>query len=183
MPESTMTDRPYRLWIGVTGHRRIADVERVTRVLDNLVDRIAAARATPHLGVVSPLAEGADRLVAQAVLRRPGATLEVPLPLPADDYKTDFATAESRQEFDELLLRARLVTVLPRAASRPEAYGRVGQFVVDRSDVLIAIWDRQPSRGKGGTAEIVAYARDRGTPLYLVSPHGEPEVEAEGIDD
>ncbi|NMO54287.1 hypothetical protein HH310_24270 [Actinoplanes sp. TBRC 11911] len=175
---------PYRLWIGVTGHRHLADVEHVTRVLDDLVDRIPATvpvsdRTSLQLGVVSPLAEGADRLVAKAVLRHPGATLEVALPLPPEEYKRDFATEESRQEFDELLRRAQLVTVLPQAGNRQDAYQRVGHYVVNRSDVIIAVWDREPSRGKGGTAEIVAHARDRGTPLFLVAPQGEPEVEEE----
>jgi hypothetical protein len=34
--------------------------------------------------------------------------------------------------------------------------------------VLIALWDGQPSRGKGGTAEIVAYARQRGIPVVWI---------------
>ncbi|HEU4349755.1 MAG TPA: hypothetical protein VFR35_18410 [Actinoplanes sp.] len=175
---------PYRLWVGVTGHRRIADATRLPQVLDHLLDRIlatvpASAQTPLRLGVVSPLAEGADRLVAKAILRHPDATLEVALPLPPEDYKKDFATEESRQEFDELLKQAQLVTVLPQVGDRQDAYQRVGQYVVNRSDVVIAVWDRMPSRGKGGTAEIVAHARDRGAPLFVVAPHGEHAVEDE----
>jgi hypothetical protein len=35
--------------------------------------------------------------------------------------------------------------------------------------VLVALWDGQPSRGKGGTAEIVEYARKRKRPILIIS--------------
>jgi hypothetical protein len=44
---------------------------------------------------------------------------------------------------------------------RLDAYRRVGHYVVDHCDLLIAIWDGQPARGRGGTADIVQYALDR----------------------
>jgi hypothetical protein len=179
---------PYRLWVGVTGHRHLTDPAGLPPVIDDVLDRIVAmvpaSTSTPvRLGVVSPLAEGADRLVAKAVLRHPGATLEVALPLPPEDYKRDFATEESRQEFDDLLKQAHLVTVLPRGGDRRDAYQRVGHYVVNRSDVLIAVWDRKPPRGKGGTAEVVSHARERHTPLFVVAPHDGHPVEAEGAGD
>jgi hypothetical protein len=43
---------------------------------------------------------------------------------------------------------------------------------VDRSDVLLAVWDGQPARGPGGTGDVVAYARARGTPVEVVWPAG-----------
>ena len=36
-----------------------------------------------------------------------------------------------------------------------------GRAVVDCSSVLVAVWDGQPSRGLSGTADVVAYARER----------------------
>jgi len=44
----------------------------------------------------------------------------------------------------------------------------VGQYVVDHCDVLIAVWDGQPSRGRGGTAEIVQYALEQNRPIIRV---------------
>jgi hypothetical protein len=41
---------------------------------------------------------------------------------------------------------------------------------VSGSDVLMAVWDGQPARGKGGTAEVVEYARALGKPLILINP-------------
>ena len=47
-----------------------------------------------------------------------------------------------------------------------------GRAVVDRSSVLVAVWDGQPSRGLGGTADVVAYARERGVPVEVIWPEG-----------
>jgi hypothetical protein len=43
---------------------------------------------------------------------------------------------------------------------------------VDRSDVLLAVWDGRPARGFGGTGDVVAYARRRGVPVEVVWPRG-----------
>lgn len=164
---------PFRLWIGVIGHRELPSdpmlVERVHEVLGRIRHSLPASDATPvRLGVVSSLAEGADRLVAREVLAEEGALLEVPLPFLRDEYLRDFTTQRSRDEFTELLGRASVVTVVPDAGDREEIYAEAGSFVVDRCDALVAIWDGAPSRGVGGTADAVARARDREIPLYWI---------------
>ncbi|HYN70295.1 MAG TPA: hypothetical protein VEX41_08800 [Candidatus Eisenbacteria bacterium] len=141
------------------------------------LDRVAIAAGgtdeTPvAMTVMSALAEGADRLIAGAVLARPDAELEAALPVARADYRRDFDDQASRAEFDELLGRAVEVTNLPVAPSREEAYQQAGRYVVERSDVLIAIWDGRPARGVGGTAEVVAYARQRGVPVVAIDPRG-----------
>jgi len=155
---------PFRLRIGVTGHRRLPDeeplAEQVKQALQRIRELVPSSPHTPVLfTVISPLAEGADRLVAREVLRNDGADLEVPLPLPREEYLRDFQSDESKREFDALLSQAREVTELGPSESREKAYERVGHYVVDQCDVLIALWDGEPSRGQGGTAEIVEYAR------------------------
>ena len=37
---------------------------------------------------------------------------------------------------------------------------------------LIAVWDGKPSRGFGGTADVVAEARERGIPARVIWPIG-----------
>jgi hypothetical protein len=126
------------------------------------------------LVIVSPLAEGADRLVAKEVLAWRGtrqvgpATLEVLLPLPEDSYLNDFQTSQSKEEFWKLRALARTVQAIDPPMPRPAAYEAVGRAVVDACDVLIALWDGKPSRGQGGTAEIVDYARQAGRRLFWI---------------
>jgi hypothetical protein len=154
------------LRVGVTGHRWLdpSDVSLVDVVRDALT-RIRTACTSSStdatrvgLTVVSSLAEGADRIVAQAALAM-GARLEVVLPLVEADFRADFADDRSAGEFTALLERASSVTVVPGNPERPEAYGAAGRMVMHRSDVLLAMWDGAPARGEGGTGALVDTAQ------------------------
>jgi hypothetical protein len=156
------------LRIGVTGHRVLADSNLVTGGIEKALARIEANNPGRSLVVVSALAEGADRLVAEAVLRRPGARLRVVLPLPKFDYLTDFTTPESKEEFLRFLARTDGVVELPAQPTRNDAYAAASDRVLDGIDVLVAVWDGKCARGKAGTAEVVARARARRLPLAWV---------------
>jgi len=164
---------PARIAIGVTGHRRLRNepalASAVSAVLDRIEQLAPSLRKTPlELTVITPLAEGADRLVAREVLKRPGSHLEAVLPLEKDDYAADFELPGSQAEFEALLFSARTRRRLPPSPSRADAYAAAGRFVVDHCDVLIALWDGVRESGQGGTAEIVQYARDTQCPLFWV---------------
>jgi hypothetical protein len=165
---------PYRLWIGVTGHRSLPDdpelLAQVRLVLERLRRTVRRSDSTRGLvGVTSPLAEGADRVVATELLKHELTALEVPLPLPEDDYKEDFESRASTAEFKDLLGKAELVTTMPKARNRPAAYVQVADFIVDRSDVLLALWDGEEARGEGGTADVIETARSRHLPVFWIS--------------
>jgi SMODS and SLOG-associating 2TM effector domain 1 len=161
------------LRVGVTGHRNIdVEDEALKSAVREALARIGRHRAgttatSVSLTVVSALAEGADRLVASEAMDH-GASLEVVLPLPVEDYLTDFASEASKSDFRTLLKKAAAVTGLPVADERDKAYERAGRAVVDRSDVLIALWDGHAAAGRGGTAQIVAYARLHQVPVLQV---------------
>jgi hypothetical protein len=173
--------------VGVTGHRPAglsgADQPALVRQLRHVLDALRHREGASVL--VSALAEGADRLVAANALEL-GYELEAVLPLAPEDYERDFTAVTSRRGFRRLLARARGVEVLdgPRAAgggSRVERYAAAGARVVARSDLLVALWDGEPARGRGGTGEIVSIATAAGVPVVWVStrpPH--PVVVLEG---
>src|ERR1039458_2908500 len=112
--------------VGVIGHRPnrlAADISefltgQCQQILKTIFD-IAAAEHDPLLHVsgppliriVSPLAEGSDRIVAEAGLSL-GAELQCPLPFPVAEYEHDFETKSSRAEFHSLLARATSVLEL-----------------------------------------------------------------------
>lgn len=154
--------------IGVTGHRILEEVDKIEAGVKEALRRIEEAFPGKPLTVLSALAEGADRIVARLVLERPGARLIAPLPLAKSDYLADFKSPESRAEFLSLLDRAEQVIEMDSAATRDQAYENVGHYVVQHSDVLIAVWDGRNAQGRGGTGAIVDRARERGLAIAWV---------------
>jgi hypothetical protein len=174
------------LVIGVTGHRDLRDSDR--EALERRVRSIFSdlKMAYPHtpLVLLSPLAEGADRLVAHVALDS-GLWLIVPLPMTQALYEDDFQTAESKAEFRNLLSRAKTVLTLPPVSNygegeirgRSEQYAQAGAYIARYSHILIALWDEVPSEKVGGTAQIVQFRLEgvpepygpRTTPLDLVA--------------
>jgi len=146
----------------------LAETGLVIGGIEKALARIEAGHPGRSFVVVSSLAEGADRLVAEAVLCRPGARLEAILPLPKFDYLDDFASPDSKEEFLRFLARTDEVVELPACASRDEAYAAANDRVLDGVDLLVAVWDGHDAQGQGGTAEVVARARARHLPLAWV---------------
>jgi len=159
---------PLPLVIGVTGHRDLRAQDR--EPLEDQVRKIFADLQKRYchtpLVLLSPLAEGADRLVARVALER-GVRLIVPLPMPRELYVEDFRTEASRDEFDELLEQAERWFELPLHGSnreeeaqiedpdRDQQYGKVGAYIALHSQILIALWDGNYTHKEGGTSHIV----------------------------
>lgn len=136
--------------------------------------------------VVSPLAKGADRIVANAVLNQTQQggqpSLQVVAPFALDDYRRDFVEPDDLKEFEELLARDAAPTILTydneppqsdeslasQKERRNEGYYAAGRRVVDSCEILIVIWDGQPAAGRGGTAEIVQYAVEQGRKILWI---------------
>src|SRR4029077_4400357 len=153
---------PLPLVVGVTGHRdlRPEDLAPLAACVRQVFETFQAKYPHTPLIVVSPLAEGADRLVAHVALEI-GLRLVVPMPLEAEDYKKDFTDAASVAEFDALRGCAESSFVVSHtddeAPTRPRCYARVGAYVARHCHVLLALWNGQTPKEIGGTAEIVRY--------------------------
>ena len=149
------------LIIGVTGHRVLTNPEKcrqsVVKILSSVLNK-ANKNATERRVVLSPLAEGADRLVAHECLKFPEFSLECPLPLEAEEYLKDFKTEESKQEFMELLSRSNKTRIMENQQNRTVSYKQAGQYVVDHCDLLLAIWDGRPPENEAGTAALFTMA-------------------------
>jgi hypothetical protein len=151
--------------IGVTGHRELPP--DVSGVVADLITTHLAPYGCEMVGL-SCLADGADTVFAEAVVAA-GAPLEAIIP--ATGYR-EALPAEHHPTYDRLLARAVLVHTLPYAESTPEAHMAAGQLLVERCDHLIAVWDGEPARGPGGTADVVAYARSLFRPVCVLWPTG-----------
>lgn len=160
----TTTNRVSRL--GITGHQKLP--VHTARLVDAALRKLLERYEASTLVGVSCLCDGADQLFAQAILDR-GGTLEVVVP--AKEYR-DSLDPDSHAPYDALIAQAQDVETLPFKESTEQAHLAGGKAVVDRADLLVAVWDGQPARGHGGTADVVAYARTRGIPVEVVWPPG-----------
>lgn len=187
--------------VGAVGHRpkRLASDPEQRRVLDGRVrcaleaiqTEVHAFAATPDAALYAPgalrmvavtsLAEGADRIVAEAALDL-GFALSCPLPFPRADFLRDFeppTTLEpnSVARFDALMQRARDGAGLTTFELDGEpgrgglAYARCARVVVGQSDLLLAIWDGAPAEGPGGTPDSVREALAAGVAVLWIDAH------------
>ncbi|AUG75674.1 hypothetical protein CFP65_0723 [Kitasatospora sp. MMS16-BH015] len=153
--------------IAVTGHMELTPVTE-TLVAEALREVLGELGGGGLLGV-SCLAPGADTLFAEAVLALGGRLAVV---LPSAAYREVLAPGEPRARYDRLLAAAEEVTVLPYAEPDVAAYEAANAVLVDLAEVLVAVWDGEPSALGGGTAAAVAEARRAGIPVRVVWPAG-----------
>lgn len=146
------------LIFGVSGHRDllIADVPQLRYQLSQVFASFRAAYPHTPFRLLTPLAEGADRLTAEAALACE-ISLCVPLPMKRQDYERDFTSAGSLAEFRTLFAMAEYHWEIPtgpnpRAQSRTQQYAEVGDLIARYSHILILLWDGTDNRKVGGTA-------------------------------
>lgn len=181
--------------IGVTGHRALSEsdqlalrsaVAEVLALIRQTIEALARdaevsaaydlASPAPRLRILSPLADGADRLVTEEALRL-GYALEVVLPLPQETYERTFRD-DTAEAFRALLAHARPDGEAARILTldgAPELHGgqnyrAVGRFIVRNCDLLVAIWDGGPAAGRGGTGDVVQSALAAGLPVWWIDP-------------
>ena len=178
---------PLALTVGVTGHRlaaleperRPALTAEIGAIIDCIEQSLLSFQArmagtgtflegSPTITLASPLADGADQIAAQAALER-GWRLQAVLPFVREEYARDFLHEDPAQTFADLLGRADCVLELPgHRDEEPSAYLLAGRAVVAHCDLMIALWDGKPPRGRGGTAEVVESAVVAGVPVIHV---------------
>jgi hypothetical protein len=152
--------------IGISGHRVLPP--HTERLVEEALHDEVARHADGELVGVSALAEGADTLFANAVLDAGGSLVAV---VPARGYRASLSEAH-RPVFDALLARAVRVIALDHEDCTDDAYMEGGLRVLDESDLLVAVWDGEPARGLGGTAQVVDAAEERDLPVTVIWPTG-----------
>jgi hypothetical protein len=185
---------PFVLSVGITGHR----IEALPKeAVQTIIDRIGAtlvqlkagalelyererglfADVPPRLLFVSPLADGSDQIAAELALDL-GFELQVILPFDRETYRTTLHNSGLKR-FDELICRATCVLELPgELDGELRAFVMAGRGTVAHCDVLIAVWDGRPPRGRGGTGEVVQIGITRGTAIahIPVDPLASPRL-------
>jgi hypothetical protein len=155
--------------IGVTGHRDLlpTEVPALRRRVREFLVALRERYPDLPLAVMSPLAEGADRMVAEEATAL-GLPLIVPLPFAVDLYEQDFEAPGSVQAFRALCAGAEVIelpllpgdtreSIAARGPRRDAHYARLGIYLCAHCHILLAIWDGKPSDKLGGTAQVVRF--------------------------
>jgi len=155
------------LTVGVTGHRDLLadEIPALQKKVRDFFLQLKSDFPDLNLQLITPLAEGSDRLVAD-VAQDLGIGLIVPLPMPQAEYEQDFSSPAAVQAFRASLKDARIIHLRTVRRSpgnslsleeRTAQYAQMGIFVSNHSQVLLALWDGKPSSELGGTASVVNY--------------------------
>ncbi|WP_156500286.1 DUF4231 domain-containing protein [Croceicoccus bisphenolivorans] len=171
--------------VGITGHRAnaIGDAivgelgERLDGVLGALIGAVHNLQETqpepfskerPHFRFHTALATGADQIAARSA-RRLDYEVRAILPFSEAEYTQDFALGEEHLEFKRQVAAADEVFCLPGKREREDdAYVLVGKAIIAAADILVAVWDGEEGRGRGGTAHVVELALLGGVPVIHV---------------
>jgi hypothetical protein len=173
-----------RLTVGVTGHRDIApgEQERLRSEVRAFFEALQIRFPKLPLELLSALAEGADTLAAEVAVEM-GIPFTAVLPMPKDQYQTDYGSESAIHHFERLLAQAERVVNLPVRPgadltdqdARSWQYAQLGVFVSNHCQVLLALWDGKDSDSLGGTAQVLRYH------LTAVMPGFEDEMPAASL--
>ena len=140
--------------IGITGHQNIGDPNTTLWVRDQLNKYLDLFH--PTLGL-SALAIGTDQIFAELCLEK-----KIPLQavIPCKYYSKTFS-ASSLNQYHQLLSQSLPAVQMKHTQPSEEAFWSASCHIVNKSDVLLAVWNAKPAKGFGGTADVVEYARQK----------------------
>jgi hypothetical protein len=153
--------------VGVTGHRDCdpAAAAQVRALLEAELRRLQRICAAMPIELVTGLAEGADTIATEVALDL-GLPVRAVLPMPRLLYEVDFSgealerfrrlADDPRIQVDEIPLPAGVTAEDVReGAVRDVLYARLMNYLVRRSNVLVALWDGEATGLQGGTSDVV----------------------------
>ncbi len=162
---SASSELPLFHVVGFSGHRQLENSAAVAAALKLALESLCRETKGEWVAL-SSVAMGGDQLfVAQA--RALGLSWYAILPLPRAEFERDFSEDEWRA-VEGILEQAENSRVITENGSREDAYLDCGMETVNGSDVLLAVWDGIAARGKGGTADVIDYAKSIGKPLVII---------------
>ncbi len=157
-----------KITVAVTGHRDVVVTQTLLDHIDTFFDTLCSQYSEVRL--LSPLAEGADSVVAEVFLSyqkdKTSCRLEVPLPMEETAYITLWPDV-SKKRYQRLSADAKNVYVIPKVLKDP--YENLGHYLVENAQILLALWDGKENHKTGGTAEVVNYAKSQNLRTTIVS--------------
>lgn len=115
---------------------------------------------------ISGMALGVDTYVAEIILdlkkKYPAITLEAAIPCEEQAIKWG---EKNRERYFSIIERCDKQTIISKSYT-PDCMNKRNRYMVNCSDVIIAVWDGTPS----GTGNTVKYAKEKNKTVILINP-------------
>lgn len=156
--------------ICITGHRKLLKPKDVR---DHIHYSLLYFQSLyKELEAITAMASGSDTIFAEEALKL-GIPVKAIFPFSETEYEKDFSPEEWQRvqtvianEKCELKIVNQLTDFSDEA--KKDAYFAIGVLLVDKADIVLAVWDGLPPGGKGGTADMVRYAKEKGKELHVI---------------
>lgn len=145
------------LKVGITGHRQLDNPKMVKIELNNTIQYFFSQ--SENMVGYTQLATGADTLFAQVLIDN-NIPYIVILPVPKDVYIKDFSD-EEKKFFEKYIKKASSIHIIKKSEKElisDQNYREAGIYIVDKSDVIVGVWDGEKTDKIGGTYDILSYA-------------------------
>jgi hypothetical protein len=148
--------------IGITGHQNLTSAERDWLKVELAIE----IKKMKIEEAYSCLAIGADQLFASIIFENKIPFVAI---IPCKYYEQTF-DQKHIELYNSFVKQANNVIQLDFDIPSEEAFYEAGKTVVNKSDVVIAIWNNLPAKGLGGTADIVEYAKIKNKKIIHFNP-------------
>lgn len=129
------------------------------------------AKPVPAIRLISPLAEGGDRVVATVA-----ASLDKPwelLVITPEDISV-LPDRDPHIPLGPLWHSANARMLLGGQQLDDASLLEVNRQLLQHSDLLISLWDKQPARGAAGTENVINQALDAGIAVIIIDAEPQP---------
>ena len=150
-----------RFIIGFSGHRSGYEETLIAPALSMALETLKqqAIDAGGQAELYASVAEGTDTLCVEAA-RSLNIPVHLLLPLPEAEFEKDFSGPDAWDRSRAQIEIARRhpgedsIHLVPGESTRPECYFNQAMHMLEACDVLLLVWNGQPSKGLGGTTDV-----------------------------
>ena len=156
--------------ICLTGHRpsKMYGYDLSDERWQNLKENLKAIlRSYDCTEAISGMALGCDMIFALAVLelKEEGMPIDLRCAVPVKSQESKWNASDIRR-YKQILEAADFVDILSEGPYKPYLMQERNKYMVDNSDVVIAVWNG----GKGGTSNCVDYAVKQNKKIIYINP-------------
>ena len=148
--------------IGVTGHQTRDEIDWAW--VKNMIG-VELSKIVNVEQCLSSLAAGSDQVFAEVALDLGIPVLAV---IPVLGYERYFRGNDLRR-YRRLLHRCK-ATRLNWLGDDERGFFEAGKTIVEKSDMMFAVWDGRRAEGEGGTGDVIIFALKNAKPIVHINP-------------